>query len=231
MLSFRYAADAGAHGVECDVMLTKDKQSECHACRCALCFAGSHLAPQLLTSTVRGFVTVVVFHDQMVKRVLEGTGCVPDMTLAELQALPYRSMGPAGSAPSQLRAAADWDTRGEAIDRVPTLEQLILFCKQRKLKLMIELKEYRFSRLIVSMIIALIDKHGVGETTFVASCTSLIESLSRRSVGVASCAFSSTGVFRHLLFCAVNPWHMWLFRSQRPEIATCLLYCRDLLQR
>lgn len=164
MMAFRYAADHGADGVECDVMLTKDGK-------------------------------IAVMHDESVDRVLDGKGPVSEMTMAELQSLPYKTLGT--QEVPYLWHNADWDTLGERIDRVPSLEHLIMFCKKRNLKLMIELKEVRLSPQLVRLIAALFAKHDLYKTAYVAS---------------------------------FNPYHMYLFRRHYPQIATCLLYCRDLTQ-
>jgi glycerophosphoryl diester phosphodiesterase len=111
---------------------------------------------------------IVVFHDGFVNRVLEGQGNVSDLTLAEIQAMPFKRVGTI-DVPETADLTATWDTLGERLDRVPTLEHLILFCKHRNAKLMIELKETRRSKLLVSMIIALFDKYQLYDTAYVAS--------------------------------------------------------------
>ena len=56
-----------------------------------------------------------------------------------------------------------------SIVHVPTLEQVILFCRDRKLKLMIETKEYVDHHLLRSKIVALYDKYDMYSWSFVAT--------------------------------------------------------------
>ena len=93
---------------------------------------------------------VVVIHDDTVDRVLEGRGQVSKLvpaqsartyalsrlTLAEIQAMPFKRVGEV----DVPHPTPNWNTLGQRLDRVPTLEQLIIFCKVKGLRLMIEIK-------------------------------------------------------------------------------------------
>jgi glycerophosphoryl diester phosphodiesterase len=106
---------------------------------------------------------IVVFHDGICDRVLEGSGRVKDYTFAELQAMPYKRCG-------NIDVKIDdggWDVSeelNERSDRVPSIEQLILFAKRKGLKLFIELKEVRKTIKILHRINELWAKYDLYDT-------------------------------------------------------------------
>eukprot|EP00758_Cryptobia_borreli_P014377 Tbor_TRINITY_DN5915_c0_g2::TRINITY_DN5915_c0_g2_i1::g.18883::m.18883/K19179/GDE1; glycerophosphoinositol glycerophosphodiesterase len=88
---------------------------------------------------------VVCFHDNYVGH--ECTGFPPEtrldtLTLAEVRQLQYTTT----------------DKRDESF-RVPTLEEIIIFCKEKKLKILIELKELQRPKLCVNKVMELYDKY------------------------------------------------------------------------
>jgi len=106
---------------------------------------------------------VVVMHDNTVDRTMEGEGEVPEMTLKELRKLRYRPVTPVEY---KIR-----DPRNKNVDvaHVPTLEDVIQFCKTRKLRLMVESKEYTRPHLFLQKVAALYNKYDMYSWSFVAS--------------------------------------------------------------
>jgi len=137
--AFQYAYEHGCDGIEVDVMLTADKE-------------------------------IVVMHDGKVDRTMEGKGEVNHLTLKQIQAMRYKRV----TNEEYEFKEKDWESRlglkeGESADTAPTLKQIIQFAKQRNLKLMVELKEWRDPALIRSQLVSLFDEHSMSSFAYIAS--------------------------------------------------------------
>ena len=136
-------------------------------------------------------------HDNTVDRTMEGTGEVPHLTLAQVHQLKYKQIttqeyvikdprnksiesedarqkqtGPVRSARCALKlmhSCACLSVPARSVSLVPTLEQVILFCRERHLKLMIETKEYTWPHLLREKIAALYEKYDMYDFSFTAS--------------------------------------------------------------
>ncbi len=84
---------------------------------------------------------VVVLHDGTTGRLLEGPDTdVSTMTLAELRARTWKVIRSPKVADADVTPLSVAE-KALAAHPVPTLEEVIVFCKSRNLKLMIEVKE------------------------------------------------------------------------------------------
>lgn len=145
---------------------------------------------------------VVVFHDGYIDRVLDGSGNVSEMTLQQLQSIPYRI--PVEESKDQPIAAASsfCVSLGERVidmrkERVPLLETIIQFVLAHNIKLMIEFKEVRRPDLLRRYVGELYRKYQLHDRAFIAS---------------------------------FHPWHIYQFRRSFPDIPASLLYCKDMLE-
>lgn len=95
----------------------------------------------------------VCIHDGTVDRTTNGTGSVANLTLAEIQALYIKAQTPfMGNA--ELYPVAG----GEAVVRVPTLEQYLEMCKRYNVVPVIELKEETLRATDMASLLAIVDK-------------------------------------------------------------------------
>lgn len=95
----------------------------------------------------------VCIHDGTVDRTTNGTGSVANMTLAEVQALYIKAQTPfMGNA--ELYPVAS----GEAVIRVPTLEQYLETCKRYNVVPVIELKEETLKSTDMASLLVIVDK-------------------------------------------------------------------------
>jgi len=111
---------------------------------------------------------VVVLHDEFIERVLDGIGNCCDMTFEALQRIPYRQDV------SALPLTSEWENflsnnyPNERADRVPSLEQVILFAKRHHLKIIIDLKEVKRRELLYKKLVELFDKYDLYQDAIVA---------------------------------------------------------------
>jgi glycerophosphoryl diester phosphodiesterase len=144
LLAFHYAQSSGSDGIEIDVQLTADNE-------------------------------IVIFHDNPVDRLLQGEGIVSELTFREIQAMKFKRISTATGeydVPSDLTDEMEelW-LPGHIlrVDRVPSLEQVILYCQAKNLRLMIESKEWRKPELIRQKLIQLFDKYSMHSWSYIAS--------------------------------------------------------------
>lgn len=106
---------------------------------------------------------VVVMHDNTLERTMDATGEVPDLTYAQIREARYK--------PVTAQEYTIRDPRNKLVDivHVPTLEEVIVFCKTRGLKLMIESKEYTRPLLFRQQVAAFYDKYSMHDWSFVAT--------------------------------------------------------------
>lgn len=106
---------------------------------------------------------IIVMHDNTFERTMHAKGEVADFTLEEVRAMKYRRVTDREYIIREPRNRLAYS------DQVPTLEQVILFCKERGLKLMIESKEYADYNLLRRKISEFYDKYEMHSWAFVAS--------------------------------------------------------------
>lgn len=106
---------------------------------------------------------ILVMHDNTLDRTMEATGELPDYTLAEIHQFRYRQVT------DQEYTIKDPRNKKIDVTKAPTLEQVIIFCKERNLRLMIETKEYVDHNLLRRKIKALFDRHDMYAWSFVAT--------------------------------------------------------------
>ena len=98
---------------------------------------------------------LVLMHDERVDRTTNGSGKVEELTFMELRAL---------NAGNEISP-----------DKVPTLEELLLFAKDKELTLNIEIKEYfsngneKRAALCIDMVLELVEKYEMGERILINS--------------------------------------------------------------
>lgn len=100
-------------------------------------------------------LTLVLMHDERVDRTTNGSGKVGEMSFSELRAL---------NAGNEISPA-----------KVPTLEELLLFAKDKDLTLNIEIKEYfsngneKRATLCIDKVLELVEKYEMGERILINS--------------------------------------------------------------
>lgn len=184
--AFKYAASRGCGGVECDVRLTKDNE-------------------------------LVVFHDAYINGVLRDS---PFTSAAGAAAEEPGTTGPpqregrrSPLAPGaqrrrvsdltlfELKALSFLEDPTHQI-RVPTLEESILFCRENKLKLLIEIKELRKPRLCTDKVLDLYRRYPdymYSQTTLIAFFPNVLYYARSRDGRVAVGQISSGSVFQSAL--------------------------------
>jgi len=119
--AFAYALDRGAHGFELDTRLTKDG-------------------------------VAVVFHDAFIGRMVtpgeQGNVKVADLTLKDLQSLPFKN------APQT---------------RVPTLDDAVALAKRRSAKIFIETKDIHRPKDLAAQVMSLIHKYDIMDEAIIIS--------------------------------------------------------------
>jgi glycerophosphoryl diester phosphodiesterase len=106
---------------------------------------------------------ILVMHDNTLQRTMVGEGEVCALTLAEIQRMAFRRVTPHEYT---IRLAMN---RTIDTTRAPTLEDVILFCRARSLRLMVETKEFADHHLLRSKIAALYAKYNMYSWSFVAT--------------------------------------------------------------
>ena len=96
---------------------------------------------------------VVVVHDRTVDRTTNAVGEVSSFTLAEIQKLD----------------AGSWFGPKWAGETIPTLEELLLFMKERKAKLVIEIKDGINFPEIIEMVLSMVDAADMKEAVTISS--------------------------------------------------------------
>lgn len=106
----------------------------------------------------------------LVDRMMEGTGVVEEMTFKEIRSLKYKTVSKESESKQQ-------DCPKESYQKylnhpVPTVEEVILLCKARNCKLMIEIKTD--CKLIVEKCVELIQKHSFHEDCYIAGFNPMV---------------------------------------------------------
>jgi glycerophosphoryl diester phosphodiesterase len=147
LLSAYYAYKQGAAGIEVDVLITQDNQ-------------------------------IIVMHDQSVDRMCEGTGTVARLSFKKIQSMQFKRnqfnkpLWTEGAAEFSklMNESNEWlPSSARDINVAPSLEQIIVFCQKRNLKLMIETKEARKPTLMNKLLIQLYSKYNMYNWSYVAT--------------------------------------------------------------
>ena len=106
---------------------------------------------------------IVVMHDNTLDRTMDASGEVPHLTYAQIREARYKNVT------NQEYTIRDPRNKGVDTVHVPTLEEVIVFCRDRGLKLMIESKEYTNPRLFREVVAGFYVKYAMHSWSFVAT--------------------------------------------------------------
>lgn len=100
----------------------------------------------------------ICIHDGTLDRTTNGTGNIADFTLSEIQKLYTNSLTPFMGNAESLPIAS-----GEAVVRIPTLEEYLEVCKRRSIVPVIELKEETLTASDMPALLEIVDKWQMSE--------------------------------------------------------------------
>jgi glycerophosphoryl diester phosphodiesterase len=173
MFAFNYAALQGADGVERTHVSTY----------CFLICLKFNTTGLPVDTRLSADGVPIVMHDANAVRLMYGDGCeapLESMSVAQIRQLTWKKVAPAANCPRPLPkgfvAAPRLSTAEQKLfdAPVPTLEEVIVFCKEHELKLMIESKEWFRPRQMAKAIAKLFAKHQCYSNMFVASFNPIV---------------------------------------------------------